>query len=61
MVMCDANYCFVMSDFGKFGSNNNSGILAHSEIGNAFENKKLRIHEGSEFEEFGELRYYLLP
>ena len=45
MVLCNTNYCFIMSDFGKFGSNNNSSILAHSEMGNAFENKKLRILE----------------
>ena len=25
MVLCDANYSFIMSNFGKFGSDNNSG------------------------------------
>ena len=28
----DANYCFTLFDLGQFGSNNDSGVLASSEI-----------------------------
>lgn len=50
LVVYNASYCSKMFDSGQFGSNNNGGILAHSELKNAFENKKLRITEASKFE-----------
>ena len=60
MVVCDAKYCFPMFDLCQFGSSNDGDIMARSETGNTFKNKKLRIPEVFEFEEFGELSYYIL-
>ena len=33
MAVCDANYCFTLFDVGSYGSKNDSGILANSEMG----------------------------
>ena len=45
LVVYDSNYCFILHDTGKFGSNNDSGIsgkivspLAHSGIPDLTEN-----------------------
>ena len=34
--ICDANYCFTLFDLGQFGSNNDSGVLASSQIREIF-------------------------
>ena len=36
LAICDANYCFALFDLGQFGSNNDSGVLASSQIGEIF-------------------------
>ena len=36
LAICDANYCFTLFDLGQFGSNNDSGVLASSQIGEIF-------------------------
>ena len=36
LAICDANYCFTLFDIGSYGSNNNSGVLANSEMGIRF-------------------------
>ena len=41
MALCDANYYFNLFDLGQYGSNNNSGILANSEMGKMFEEDQL--------------------
>ena len=33
LALCDSNYCFTYYDLGSYGSNNDSGILADSEMG----------------------------
>ena len=33
MAVCDANYCFTLTDVSRYGSNKNSGVLNRSEIG----------------------------
>ena len=33
LAICDAKYCFTYVDVGQYGSNNDSGVLANSEIG----------------------------
>ena len=43
MAICDAKYNFTLVDIGNYGSNNDSGILLHSGIGDAFENNALNI------------------
>ena len=35
--ICDANYCFTLFNSGQFGSNNDGGVLANSELGQLFE------------------------
>lgn len=30
LAVCDVDYCFTMYDFGNYGSNNDSGVLANS-------------------------------
>ena len=45
MAECDANYCFTLFDIGSYGSNNDSGILANSEMGMRFEVKDLIFHK----------------
>ena len=32
LAVCDVDYCFTMYDFGSYGSNNDSGVLANSTI-----------------------------
>ena len=36
LAICDANYCFTLFDIGSYGSNNDSGVLANSEMGIRF-------------------------
>ena len=36
-VICDSNYCFTLFDIGHYGSNNDSGVLAKSKIGEMIE------------------------
>ena len=42
MAVCDANYCFTMIDLEQYGSNNNSGVLASSVMGEMFDNESSR-------------------
>ena len=32
LAICDANYCFTLFDVGQYGSNNDSGVLIHSNM-----------------------------
>ena len=32
MVVCDANNCFTLTDIGRYGSSNDSGVLSRSEM-----------------------------
>ena len=36
LAICDANYCFTLFDLGQFGSNNDIGVLASSQIAEIF-------------------------
>ena len=55
MAVCDANYCFTMIDLGQYGSNNDSGILASSVMGEIFDNVS-KIYRSSD----QDLPYFLL-
>ena len=35
--ICDANYCFTLFDVGQYGSNNDSGVLIHINMGVNFD------------------------
>ena len=37
LAVCDAHYCFTLVDIGNYGSNNDSGVLSHSTMGQALE------------------------
>ena len=41
--VCHANYCFTMIDLGQYGSNNDSGILASSVMGEMFDNGAMNL------------------
>ena len=43
LAICDAKYNFTLVDMGQYGSNNDSGVLAQSEIGYAFERNTLNL------------------
>ena len=43
LVICDSNYCFTLFDLGHYGSNNDSGVLAKSEMGELIETQKIGI------------------
>ena len=62
MAICDANYCFTMFDLGQYGSNNDSGVLANSEMGQMFDSYLLNVPEDSKLTENHEetMPYFLL-
>ena len=43
LAICDANYCFTLFDLGQYGSNNDSGVLANSQMGQMFEDDLLHV------------------
>ena len=43
MAICDTNYCFTRIDWGKHGSNNDSGILMNSDMGKMFDDDQLNV------------------
>ena len=43
LAVCDANYCFTLIDIGQYGSNNDSGVLAKSEMAKRFEDGTLNL------------------
>ena len=62
MAICDANYCFTLFDLGQYGSNNDSGVLANSNMGEMFDDNLLHVPEDSRLTENHErpLPYFLL-
>ena len=45
LAICDSNYCFTLFDLGHYGSNNDSRVLAKSEMGELTETQKTGIPE----------------
>eukprot|EP00794_Sanderia_malayensis_P012483 gene12483-13766_t len=43
LAVCDAGYTFTVVDVGQYGSNNDSGVLLNSEIGQRFEDDSFEI------------------
>lgn len=43
LAVCDANYCFTLIDIGQYGSNNDSGVLARSEMAKRFEDGTIKL------------------
>ena len=62
LTICVARYCFPLFDVGQYGSNNNAGVLANSNIGKKMGAGKMNIPpprhlEGCSFDSFP---YYLV-
>ena len=47
LAICDANYCFTLFDLGQLESNNHSGVLASSQMGEMFEYELPHMPEDS--------------
>ena len=43
LAICDANYCFTLFDVDRYGSSNDSGVLANSQMGQMFEDDLLHV------------------
>ena len=51
MAVCDANYCFSLTDIGQYGSNNDSGVLAASKMVELFEDNEMNLPSSSKISE----------
>ena len=62
LAICDAHYNFTIFDVGQYGSNNDSGVLLNSEMGQRFDEDSLNVPKGKEVAGYslGELPYYLV-
>eukprot|EP00794_Sanderia_malayensis_P001157 gene1157-525_t len=62
LAICDARYNFTAIDVGQFGSNNDSGVLLNSEIGQQFEEKCIKIPKSEKITGclLTEVPYYLV-
>ena len=50
LALCDARYCYTLFDIGEYGSNNDSGILKNSKMGELLENNELNLPEPENLE-----------
>ena len=62
LAICDADYCFTLYDIGSYGSNNDSGVLANSVMGQLLENNRCRVPSPEKLDgcSFEPLPYYLV-
>ena len=62
MAVCDANYRFLLFDFGQYGSNNDSGVLLNSKMGEQLERNEFHIPAASSLHKcaFDPLPYFLV-
>ena len=62
LAVCDARYNFTVADVGQYGSSNDAGVLAHSEIYHAFENNIINVPADKSLpgSAEGKLPYFLL-
>ena len=62
LAICDANYCFTLFDLGQFGSNNDTGVLASSQMDEMFEDELLHLPEDRKLNDSDNesLAYFLL-
>ena len=60
--VCDANYCFTMIDLGQYGSNNDSGVVASSVMGEICDNGEINLPTPSKIYQSSDqdLPYFLL-
>ena len=62
MAVGDVNYCFTVIDLGQYGSNNDSGVLASSVMGEMFDNGEINLPAPSKIYQSSDqdLPYFLL-
>ena len=62
LAICDANYCFTLFDLGQYGSNNDSGVLANSQMGQMFEDELLHVPHDTKLQkdDLHDCPYFLL-
>ena len=62
LAICDANYCFTLFDLGPFESNNDSGVLANSQLAGMSEDELLHMPEDRKLNDSNNesLPYFLL-
>ena len=62
LAICDATYCFTVFDLGQYGSNNDSGVLANSHLGQLFDDNLLNVPPDSKLFDTDDemLPYFLL-
>ena len=62
MAICDANYRFLMFDFGQYGSNNDSGVLLKSKMGQQLEQGQLQLPAATRLDgcDYDPLPYYFV-
>ena len=62
MAVGDANYCFAVIDLGQYGSNNDSGVLSSSVMGEMFDNGEINLPAPSKIYQSSDqdLPYFLL-
>jgi len=47
MAVCDQNYKFILVDIGAYGSDNDAGVFLRSEFGQALQNQKFDLPQGT--------------
>ena len=62
LAICDPNYCCTLFDLGQFGSNNDSGVLANSQMGEMFGDELPHVPEDRKLNDSDNesLPYFLL-
>ena len=62
LAICDSNYCFTLFDLGHYGSNNDSGVLAKSEMEELIETQKIGIPQPAKHStcDFDPLPYFFV-
>ncbi|XP_066915143.1 uncharacterized protein [Clytia hemisphaerica] len=62
LAICDSNYCLTLFYLGHYGSNNDSGVLSKSKIGELIENGALGTPDPSKYKScnFDPLPYFLV-
>ena len=62
LAICNGNYCFILLHVGQYGSNNDSGFLIHSNMGEYFEDRLNNIPQPESVErcDFDPLPYFLV-
>ena len=60
MAVCDANYRFLFFDFEQYGSNNDSGVLLNSKMGEQLERNEFHIPAASPWKHIRSSSYFLI-